>query len=262
MGHARPSLGRGPFTANQIRSGDRFELSHGNAVVCEPTGRAGAQKTAFGAEVIETDPAVDAAGVDAGFALTADTLRAPDIAVGAITDEPGWVQGQAPVLAVEYAGSGQDEGELTAKITELLAHGTQLLWVVRVAGSRCVEVYRPGREVEIRMPGEVLEAQGILHNPVPVEALFERDAAHEHTLRNLLQRRGYEDIGEIREEGRLLALQDTLLRILEARGVGLVDSQRREVLECRDCAVLQAWIKSAATAHAASEIFCDSASDP
>ncbi|KYF53742.1 hypothetical protein BE08_09485 [Sorangium cellulosum] len=37
---------------------------------------------------------------------------------------------------------------------------------------------------------------------MPVEALYDREAAHEATLRNLLQRRGYEDIEAIREEGR------------------------------------------------------------
>jgi predicted transposase YdaD len=52
------------------------------------------------------------------------------------------------------------------------------------------------------LPGEALLAPGVLKNPVLVEALYDREAAHEATLRNLLQRRGYEDIEAVREEGR------------------------------------------------------------
>jgi hypothetical protein len=47
----------------------------------------------------------------------------------------------------------------------------------------------------------MLRAPGILRNPVPVEAPFDRSAAHEVTLRNLLQRRGYEGLEEGRARG-------------------------------------------------------------
>jgi hypothetical protein len=40
--------------------------------------------------------------------------------------------------------------------------------------------------------GELLEAPGVLRNPVPVQALYDADAANAATLRNLLQRAGYE----------------------------------------------------------------------
>jgi hypothetical protein len=51
-------------------------------------------------------------------------------------------------------------------------------------------------------PGEELTAPGILQNPVPVDALYDRQAAHAVTLRNLLQRQGYRDLDEVRGEGR------------------------------------------------------------
>lgn len=47
-------------------------------------------------------------------------------------------------------------------------------------------------------PVEVLEAPGVLKSPVPVEALYNRDVAHEVTLRSLLQRKGYGDLGSVR----------------------------------------------------------------
>ena len=44
------------------------------------------------------------------------------------------------------------------------------------------------------LPGEELRAPGILQNPVPVEALYDWEVGREVTLRNLLQRHGYENL--------------------------------------------------------------------
>jgi hypothetical protein len=152
-----------------------------------------------GAEVLDTDPAVTEAGIDAGFTTGEGNLRAPDVAVGNVPDQPGWIPG-VPPLALEYAGSGQDEKKLQEKIADLLKGGTRWVWVVRLVGARRVEVYSAGEAVRLFGPGEELQAPGILQNAVPVEALFDRRVAHEATLRNLLQRKGYESLEAVREE--------------------------------------------------------------
>ena len=201
MPKTTPSLlAPGPFRADQLRSGDPYELSNGHPIHCLPTGGRGSRANLIGAALLDSDPAVESAGVDTGFALTPGTLRAPDVAVGQVPDAPGWVQDQAPPLAVEYADSGQDEAELAARIADLLASGTRLLWVVRLVGPQRVEVHAPGVPPRLAYPGERLAAPGILQNPVPVAALFDRTAAHEVTLRNLLQRKGYRDLEQVREE--------------------------------------------------------------
>jgi len=106
---------------------------------------------------------------------------------------PGWVPG-APLLAVEYVDTGWDEGELADKIQDLLEAGTRLFWVVRLNDPRRVEVHQPGKAMTIAKPGEELRAPGILANPVRVEALYDPEVAREATLRNLLQRRGYDSL--------------------------------------------------------------------
>jgi hypothetical protein len=143
---------------------------------------------------------VEEAGVDTGYAPESDLLRAPDVAVGNVPDQRGWVRG-VPRLAVEYADSGQDEAELQKKIVEFTSRGTQHFWVVRLLGPWRVEVYEPGQPPRTVLPGEMLRAPGILKNPVSVEALYDRDAAHETMLRNLLQRRGYSGLDEVRQLG-------------------------------------------------------------
>ncbi len=191
---------QGPFRAEQIRSGDPYELSNGHAIHCLPTGGQGSRANLLGGTVLESDPAVEEAGVDTGFTPHKGTLRAPDVAVGNVPNRPGWVPG-VPPLALEYADTGQDERELTHKIADLLAAGTKLIWVVRLTGPRRVEVHRPGQLMQLYLPGQLLEAPGILKNPVPVEALYDREAAHEATLRNLLQRRGYASLEAVHAEG-------------------------------------------------------------
>lgn len=255
---SQPVPNRGPFRAYQIRPGDPYELSNGHAVHCMGTGGRGSRANLVGSSVLDTDPAVEEAGVDTGYTPSSDTLRAPDVAVGNVPDMPGWVEG-APPLAVEYADTGQDERDLESKISQLFAAGTRLIWVVRLTGPRQVEVHEPGRAMRLSRPGEELRAPGILQNPVPVEALYDREAAHEATLRNLLQRRGYRNLDEVRtegrEEGRVQALRDAVPAVLRARGLAVDDTASATLDSCDDLVMLQRWLGAAAIAGSASEIF-------
>ena len=188
----------GPFRVEQLSPGDHYELSNGNPIRCSPTGGSGARGTIAAARVIDSDPAVESAGVRAGFQFGPKTLRAPDVSVG-VPDLPGWVKG-VPPLAVEIADRGQDEAELQEKIGQLLEAGTQVVWVVRMQPPRHVEVHRVGAPMGRAYVGQMLTAPGILKNPIPVAALWDRKVAHEVTLHNLLERRGIESLERLRED--------------------------------------------------------------
>lgn len=221
------------------------------------TGGRGSRANLVGGSVLDSDPAVEEAGVDTGYSPSPETLRAPDVAVGNVPDTPGWVDG-APPLAVEYADTGQDEKELTTKIAELFAAGTKLVWVVRLVGPRRVEVHEPDREMRLVRPGEDVVAPGILQNPVPVEALYDRRAAHEVTLRNLLQRQGYHDLDAVRGEGReegCEALRATILDVLEARGLAVDENAHVVLGGCHDLKTLRLWTTRAATVATTVEVF-------
>lgn len=270
MSSSKQRNSAGPWKAHQIRPGTRYELSNGHKVYCVPTGGDGARGTGVGFEVLDTDPAVESSGIDAGYSPRPKTLRAPDIAVGNVPDRPGWIEG-VPPLAVEYASVGQDEAELQDKIRELLAAGTHLIWVVRLTGPRRVEVHERDTPTRTLGPGEQLVAPGILRNPVPVEAMYDRNVAHELTLRNLLQRRGYETLDAVREEsrreghrkghrkghreghreGRAQAVVD----VLRARGLDVESSSEQRILTEQDPKVLDRWIARAVTVKHASDLF-------
>lgn len=251
---------QGPFRADQIRPGDPYELSNGHPIYCSPSGGRGSQATGLGYEVLGSDPAVQEVGVDTGFTPSPGTLRAPDVAVGNVPAEPGWVQG-CPQLAVEYADTGQDEEKLAAKIYDLLEAGTELVWVVRLTGPRRVEVHAPGQKMRVVWPGDQLEAPGILQNPVPVEALYDPQAGRQVVFRNLLQRQGYDSLEEVRAEGRTEgktegaaeALRQSILDLLVERGLAIEDDVRAKILGCSGAEVLRGWLRRAVTAASAAE---------
>ena len=255
-------MGHTSFRADQIRSGDPYEISDGRLVYCAPTGGSGSGSNRLGASVVGWDPAVTEAGVDTGYSPKPAMLRAPDVAVGNVPDRPGWVAG-APDLAIEYADVGQDEAELKKKIAELLAAGTRFLWVVRLTGLRRVEVHERGKRMHTALPGDLLTAPGVLKNPVPVVALYEKDAAERATLTNLLQRRGYEDLDAVlakgREEGRdegvLRGKREALVRVLERRQLGITKKMSAAIEACTDERELDRWLDLAIVAARAADVF-------
>jgi hypothetical protein len=284
---ANPRLaGRGPFRADALRSGDPYELSNGHAIFCSPTGGSGSQPNRLGASVVGWDPAVKEAGVDTGYSPEPGTLRAPDVAVGNVPNEPGWVKG-VPDLAIEYADIGQDEEKLAEKIADLLAAGTKYLWVVRLTGPRRVEVHEPRKKVRTVLPGKMLSAPGVLKNPVRVEALYDRDAAERATLTNLLQRQGYADLeavlaagrtegrteglaegrteglaegrteglAEGRTEGLAEGLARAVIAVLDARGIRIPKAVRERIEQSTDAAQLHRWVRRAAVVQKAGEMF-------
>ena len=253
---------RGPFRAEHLRSGDSYELSNGHAVRCMPTGGRGAIATGAGYKALAEDPAVEAIAIDAGFAPVGDTMRAPDLSIGKIADAPGWVHG-VPKLAVEYADTGQDEDELTAKIEDLLAAGTMYVWVVRLNGPRRVEVHEPDRPMRKVLPGTELEAPGVLSKPVRVEALYDLDAAGEVNFRHVLRRlTGHESLDAVREEGKeagrtegkAQGKAEAVLSIFEARGIEVSNEDRRRILSCTDLPTLDRWLRRVVTAGSVVEL--------
>ncbi|MCK6521068.1 Uma2 family endonuclease [Myxococcota bacterium] len=271
MAPLRKMLAPGPFRADQLSSGTPYELSRGHSILCAPTGARGSGPQLAGGYVIASDPAVAVAGVDLGFSPEPGTLRAPDVAVYGDPSElhkAGWAK-TAPPLAVEYADRGGDEAELLERISDLLQHGTRYVWVVRLVGPRRVEVYEPDRPMRVVTAEEPLIAEGVLTNPVNVDALYDPDHAEAAVFRNLLNRRGVASLEALREEalaegeaageakGEREALQRALRAILGARGLSLTSAQEA-LIDAAERAALDGWIVRAAVSTSADALFSPS----
>ncbi|MCP3956252.1 MAG: hypothetical protein GY719_00180 [bacterium] len=114
-------------------------------------------------------------------------------------------------------------------------------------------------------PGEELEAPGILENPVPVDALYDWEVGQEVTLRNLLQRHGYESLEAVeatgeaagRAEGEIETSRSAVLDVLEARGLAAGEGVRLAVVTSREEAVLRRWLRRAATIASTGDLFAE-----
>ena len=254
------------FRAEQLRSGDPYELSNGHTVLCMPTGGRGSLATGAGYKALADDPDVEDVGIDTGFSPVSDTMRAPDLSIGKITDAPGWVQG-IPELAVEYADTGQDEDELDTKIEDLLAAGTKYIWVVRLNGPRRVEIYEPGQAMCKALPGQELDAPGVISRPIPVEAMYDLDVAGDVNFQHVLRRlTGHENLDAVRGEskaegkaegkveGKAEGKAESILAVFEARGIEMSEDERDRILSCRDLPTLEDWLRRSLSVTSAAEI--------
>jgi len=116
-----------------------------------------------------------------------------------------------------------------------------------------VEVHQPDQGMRILNPGEQLVAPGILANPVPVEALYDREAARRVIFRNLLQRQGYASLEDVRAEGEAQGLRKAVVEVLAARGFE-VNDELQTALASSDEAVLESVLRRAAIATSPAEI--------
>ncbi|MBI2377634.1 MAG: Uma2 family endonuclease [Deltaproteobacteria bacterium] len=256
----------GPFHADDLTPGERYELVDGHPMYQAATGGDGASTVAVGVQAIGSDPGAEETGVDPGYVLDDTNVRAPDIAVGNVPDARGFIKG-VPRLAVEYAGQRQDEVRLQEKIQAFLSRGTEQIWVVRLIGPRRVEVYRPGAAVVTLSTGQSLLAAGILEYPIPVEALFDKQSARAVALRNYLSDVGYTSIDEIksagreegREQGRCSALRDAIRDVLAARMIAIDPGLDEGLLGLRS-AELQIALRRAAVCRTAAEVLAQDAS--
>ena len=223
---AYPAHRDGPFLVSQLREGDPYELSDGHLIECLPSGPRGGTSTVRGGAVLDTDPSAPMTGADVGFELGPRTMRAPDVSVGTFADDTKGFVKAVPALALEYADSGQDEADLLVKIDQLFAAGTRWVWVVRLLGKKHVEVFEPGQPVRHVDAGGLLHAPGVLTNAVLAESLWDRDAAHEATLRNLLQRRGFESLEQVRDEGLEEGKREAVFDLADVLGLSLDEARR------------------------------------
>ncbi len=91
----------GPFRADQLRDGDRYELSNGHPIYCAPAGWQHGSGSVKGGVVLDSDPDVQWTGADVGISPEGGTLRAPDVVVRNTppTGNSTWLT-EAPPLAV------------------------------------------------------------------------------------------------------------------------------------------------------------------
>ena len=104
---------------------------------------------------------------------------------------------------------------------------------------------------------------------------FSSDAAETAALRNLLQRRGYGSLDDVRNEGKaegktegkaegkaegmtegeLIGLRGAVFAVLDGRGLLVDAAVQARIEQCAEPALLRNWLRLAAVAATATDIF-------
>mgnify|MGYP002780266131 CR=1 FL=1 len=164
-----------PMTAEELLSyparNKRTELVRGRLMVREPAGyehgRVAAAMLVRIASHVQAHALGTVLAAETGFTLERgpDTVRAPDVAFIRTARAPsrgtrGFPE-MAPDLAVEVRSPGDRNAEVADKVTDWLAAGTALVWVVNPA-ARTVVVHEPGAAARTLTAHDTLDGGEVL----------------------------------------------------------------------------------------------------
>ena len=96
---------------------------------------------------------------------------------------------------------------------------------------------------------EQLTAPGILAYSVPVEALYDREAA-----KRVIFRRDYASLDDVRAEGQAEGLRRAIAAVLASRGIAPGDDLRTALADASDLAKLESALRQAVPDSTVDEI--------
>ena len=271
-GSSRQLPGRGPFPRVDdhlvVPELTRDEIIGGRRVVASPAHPPHALQQTRLDYVIE-------AHVAPGYRAATDLLTRHDEESDFASDTCVLRQGTDPETGTRYLEeiafevvSEQNEGLVTEKASRMHHRGVRRIFAIRVKGQRICEWSPDSRSWQLLEPDARID-DPCLVTPVAVTALLDAAAA-DRAVVEALAAKGSPALRE-REaaaaaqgeakgqaagmaEGRAAGMAEAVVRFLEARGVAVSETQRQEILRCRDLDLLERWMGRAALAFSAEEV--------
>jgi hypothetical protein len=195
-----------------------------------------------------------------GYEVAADLLTRHDQESDFATDVCVFKEDADPVtggrhleeLAFEIV-SEQGDHSVTEKAVRMQRRGVRRIFAVWVKGVR--RVCEWSAEDRGWWP---LESGGHIEDPslvapLAVAALLDAAAA-DHAVVAALVAKGDPTIRQRESEAKSQGVAESVLKVLEARGIALSAAQRQEILNCRVPNRLDRWLRRASTASSAAEI--------
>jgi hypothetical protein len=235
----------------------RAEVIKGRRVVAHPT------LPAHGDEHSEIDFVVRGL-VAPGYQVSTDLLTrmgresdfASDCSIRKKGDDPATGSRYLEEVAFEVV-STQSERDVTEKAEEMHERGVRRIFAVFVKGSRRVCEWSSENRRWMPLDADAWIEDPCLVIPLPVSALFDTARADNAVVEALKAKRNPEILkleaaAEARGEARGTA--QAILKILEARGITVSQTQGEEILSCSDLARLSRWVVRASLATSAEEV--------
>ena len=149
--------------------------------------------------------------------------------------------------------STQSERYAADKAEEMLARGVRRVFGIFVKGPRRVCEWSPesGRWVPLDAGARIEDP--CLVAPLAASALLDAARADDAVVEALKAKRNPE-ILKLEAAAKAEGKAETILTVLEARGVAVSQAQREEILRCSDLARLGRWVVRASLATSAEEV--------
>jgi hypothetical protein len=235
----------------------RDEIIKGRRVVAEPA------DAPHGDQHFRLDYVVGAhvaSGYEGSTDLLTRTGKKSDFATDACIRKTGTDPATGTRYLEEIAFevvSTQSERYAADKTEEMLARGVRRVFGIFVKGPRRVCEWSPesGRWIPLDAGARIEDP--CLVTPLAATALLDAARADDAVVEALKAKRNPEILkleaaAEARGEARGKA--ETILAVLEARGVAVSQAQREEILRCSDLARLSRWVVRASLATSAEEV--------
>ncbi len=156
--------------------------------------------------------------------------------------------------------SEQNEGYVTEKARRMHRRGVRRIFTVWIKTQRVCE-WSPERQSWRLLDRASRIEDSCLAAPLEVTALLDAAAA-DNAVVEALAAKDNQTIRRLEAEaeakGRAEGMAESVLGVLEVRGIAASDLQRQEILGCHDCGQLSRWLRRAALAASADEILSES----
>ncbi len=198
-----------------------------------------------------------AAAVDMLTRTSQDSNFAPDVSVYPAERDPETGGRKLEELAFEIV-SRQPLRVTTIKAQELAARGVRRIFCIVLKKQQVLEWSHRASTWEL------LSTDGVIEDPtlgsLPVKALLDAGEIEKEAVRALDLADGVAIQalkGRERKRGGLRGLADAVLAVCESRDLMLSLNERARILSCTDQAALMSWLKRAAIASKAEDVFGD-----
>ena len=156
--------------------------------------------------------------------------------------------------------SEQGERNVTEKAVRMHRRGVRRIFTIMVKGKRRVREWAPEGVTWRLLPADAQIEDRCLVKPLRVAALLDAAAA-DNAVVEALAAKGNPEIlrreAAAEAKGRAKGRAEDVLKVLEARGIAVSETQRDEILRCLDLDRLDLWLRRAALASSAISVISE-----
>lgn len=199
------------------------------------------------------------AHVASGYGAASDLLTRHDEESDFATDTCVSKKGVDPDTGVRYLEeiafevvSEQNEGYVSEKARRMHRRGVRRIFTVWVKNQRVCEWSPEIQSWRLLDPDSWIE-DPCLAAPLSVAALLDAALADDAVVRALAAK-GNPEIQRREAAAKARGIAESILAVLDARGLSVSLAQREEILNCQDAARLDRWLRRATVANSASEV--------